>query len=66
MTFINSFYFPPDQIHLPNGGANMVKYGDATDIRTIVDVVTANLCPHSSQERAYSKCYAIRLNHLNR
>ena len=44
----------------------MVKYGDATDIRTIVDVVTANLCPHSSQERAYSKCYAIRLNHLHR
>ena len=44
----------------------MVKYGDTTDIKTIVDVVTANLCPHSSQERAYSKCYAIRLNHLHR
>ncbi|XP_078319037.1 focal adhesion kinase 1-like isoform X5 [Crassostrea virginica] len=49
------------KVHLPNGGFNMVKYGDATDVKDIIKLVVGRL---AAGERYYSKCYALKLVHL--
>ncbi|ESO92503.1 hypothetical protein LOTGIDRAFT_120690 [Lottia gigantea] len=48
------------KVHLPNGGFNMVKYGDATDIKDIIKLVVGRL---AAGVRFYSKCYALKLVH---
>ncbi|XP_055956032.1 focal adhesion kinase 1 isoform X4 [Patella vulgata] len=48
------------KVHLPNGGFNMVKYGDATDIKDIIKLVVGRL---AAGVRFYAKCYALKLVH---
>lgn len=48
------------RVHLPNGGFNMVKYGDATDIKDIIRLVVGRL---TDGELYYSRCYALKLVH---
>lgn len=49
------------QVHLPNGGFNVVKYGDAIDVKGIISLVTERL---STGERHYKSLYAMRLHHV--
>lgn len=49
------------KVHLPNGGFNMVKYGDATDVKDIIKLVVGRL---AAGERLFSKCYALKLVHV--
>ncbi|XP_056017627.1 focal adhesion kinase 1-like isoform X4 [Ostrea edulis] len=49
------------KVHLPNGGFNMVKYGDATDVKDIIKLVVGRL---AAGERYYAKCYALKLVHV--
>lgn len=49
------------QIHLPNGGFNVVKHGDATDIKGIISLVTERL---ATGERYYKNAYAMRILHI--
>nr|XP_011413792.2 focal adhesion kinase 1 isoform X9 [Crassostrea gigas] len=51
------------KVHLPNGGFNMVKYGDATDVK-IMDIIKLVVGRLAAGERYYSKCYALKLVHL--
>ncbi|RWS21742.1 focal adhesion kinase 1-like isoform X2, partial [Leptotrombidium deliense] len=54
------------KVYLTNGTFQIVKYGDATDIRGIVQLLTSRLSSDSSQRR-FEGCYGIRLiNTLNR
>ncbi|XP_048256196.1 focal adhesion kinase 1-like isoform X4 [Haliotis rufescens] len=48
------------KVHLPNGGFNMVKYGDATDIKDIIRLVVGRL---AAGDRYFSKCFAVKLVH---
>lgn len=48
-------------VHLPNGGFNVVKYADGADIRHIVQLVVCNLAPG---ERFYASSYALFLRHV--
>ncbi|KAL3867719.1 hypothetical protein ACJMK2_040583 [Sinanodonta woodiana] len=48
------------KVHLPNGGFNMVKYGDATDVKDIIKLVVGRL---AAGERYFAKCYALKLVH---
>ncbi|KAL4235721.1 putative serine/threonine protein phosphatase [Mactra antiquata] len=50
------------KVHLPNGGFNMVKYGDATDIKDIIRLVVGRL---AAGDRYFSKCFALKLVHIN-
>lgn len=49
------------KVHLPNGGFNVVKYGDAIDVKGIISLVTERL---STGERYFKNLYAMRLYHL--
>ncbi|XP_021343131.1 focal adhesion kinase 1-like isoform X2 [Mizuhopecten yessoensis] len=46
------------KVHLPNGGFNMVKYGDATDVKDIIKLVVGRL---TAGERYFANCYALKL-----
>ncbi|XP_049835463.1 focal adhesion kinase 1 isoform X3 [Schistocerca gregaria] len=48
------------KVHLPNGCFNLVKYGDAIDVKGIISLVTSRL---ASGERACQNMYAMRLVH---
>ncbi|PVD22981.1 hypothetical protein C0Q70_16241 [Pomacea canaliculata] len=49
------------KVHLPNGGFNMVKYGDATDVKDIIKLVVGRL---AAGERYFARCFALRLVHI--
>lgn len=44
-------------MHLPNGGFNVVKFGEAGDVRAVIALVTTRL---STGTRHYGRCYALR------
>ncbi|GFO19038.1 focal adhesion kinase 1 [Plakobranchus ocellatus] len=46
------------KVHLPNGGFNMVKYGDATDVKDIIRLVVGRL---AAGERYFARCFALKL-----
>ncbi|XP_050308288.1 focal adhesion kinase 1 isoform X1 [Anthonomus grandis grandis] len=46
------------KVHLPNGGFNVVRYGDSIDIKGIISTVTERLSAHNGY---YSGIYALRL-----
>lgn len=46
------------KVHLPNGGFNVVRYGDSIDIEGIISTVTERL---STGDRYYKGLYALRL-----
>ncbi|CAG2060896.1 unnamed protein product [Timema podura] len=48
------------KVHLPNGGFNIVKFGDAIDVKGIINLITSRL---STGQRAYQHLYAMRLHH---
>ncbi|XP_043529654.1 focal adhesion kinase 1 isoform X4 [Frieseomelitta varia] len=48
------------KVHLPNGGFNVVKFGDAIDVRGIISLVTSRLAVGT---RHYRNLYAMRLHH---
>ncbi|XP_015522074.1 focal adhesion kinase 1 isoform X7 [Neodiprion lecontei] len=48
------------KVHLPNGGFNVVKFGDAIDVRGIISLVTSRLAVSTRQ---YRHLYAMRLHH---
>ncbi|XP_046384921.1 focal adhesion kinase 1 [Ischnura elegans] len=48
------------KVHLPNGGFNVVKFGDAIDVKGIISLLTSRL---AVGERAYRNLYAMRLHH---
>ncbi|CAL7934600.1 unnamed protein product [Xylocopa violacea] len=48
------------KVHLPNGGFNVVKFGDAIDVRGIISLVTSRL---AAGTRHYRNLYAMRLHH---
>ncbi|XP_015113268.1 focal adhesion kinase 1 isoform X5 [Diachasma alloeum] len=49
------------KVHLPNGGFNVVKFGDAIDVKGIISLVTSRLAVGT---RHYRNLYAMRLHHL--
>ncbi|XP_012152828.1 protein tyrosine kinase 2 Fak isoform X1 [Megachile rotundata] len=48
------------KVHLPNGGFNLVKFGDAIDVKGIISLVTSRLAVGT---RHYRHLYAMRLYH---
>jgi len=46
------------KVYLPNGGFNVVKFGDATDIKGIIQLLTGRL---GGGQRAFSHLYAMRM-----
>ncbi|XP_044731182.1 focal adhesion kinase 1 [Chrysoperla carnea] len=48
------------KIHLPKCGLNVIKYGDATDVKGIISLVTERL---ATGVRYFKNLYAIRLYH---
>ncbi|KAG8224031.1 hypothetical protein J437_LFUL001108 [Ladona fulva] len=48
------------KVHLPNGGFNVVKFGDAIDVKGIISLITSRL---AQGDRAYRNLYAMRLHH---
>ncbi|CAD6234469.1 GSCOCG00001941001-RA-CDS, partial [Cotesia congregata] len=48
------------KVHLPNGGFNVVKFGDAIDVKGIISLVTSRLAVGN---RHYKSLYAMRLHH---
>ncbi|XP_059144124.1 focal adhesion kinase 1-like [Physella acuta] len=46
------------KVHLPNGGFNMVKYGDATDVKDIIRLVVGRL---AAGDRFFARCFALKL-----
>ncbi|OAD62388.1 Focal adhesion kinase 1 [Eufriesea mexicana] len=48
------------KVHLPKGGFNVVKFGDAIDVRGIISLVTSRL---AAGTRHYRNLYAMRLHH---
>eukprot|EP00090_Calanus_glacialis_P040090 TRINITY_DN6986_c0_g1_i1.p1 TRINITY_DN6986_c0_g1~~TRINITY_DN6986_c0_g1_i1.p1 ORF type:complete len:1244 (-),score=268.91 TRINITY_DN6986_c0_g1_i1:950-4681(-) len=46
------------KVYLPNGGFNVVKFGDATDIKGIIQLLTCRL---GGGQRAFSHLYAMRM-----
>merc|ERR1719445_869896 len=46
------------KVYLPNGGFNVVKFGDATDIKGIIALLTCRL---GGGQRAFSHLYAMRM-----
>ncbi|KAK3920059.1 Focal adhesion kinase 1 [Frankliniella fusca] len=51
------------KVHLQNGSFNIIKYGDATDIKSIITLLTSNLGNQQDSPRPYQQMYAIRLTH---
>uniref|UniRef100_A0A0B7BAE7 non-specific protein-tyrosine kinase n=1 Tax=Arion vulgaris TaxID=1028688 RepID=A0A0B7BAE7_9EUPU len=51
------------KVHLPNGGFNMVKYGDATDVKDIIKLVVGRL---AAGDRYFSRCFALKLVVISR
>lgn len=49
------------KVHLPNGGFNMVKYGDATDVKDIIRLVVGRL---AAGDRYFARCFALKLVHV--
>ncbi|XP_066248998.1 focal adhesion kinase 1 isoform X2 [Euwallacea similis] len=49
------------KVHLPNGGFNVVRYGDSIDIKGIISTVTEKL---SIGNGHYNGCFALRLTQL--
>ncbi|KAF4528011.1 hypothetical protein B566_EDAN002194 [Ephemera danica] len=49
------------KVHLPNGGFNVVKFGDAIDVKGIISLVTNRL---ANGRRAFEHLYAMRLHHV--
>ncbi|CAG7731841.1 unnamed protein product [Allacma fusca] len=49
------------KIHLVDGGFNVVKCSDTTDIKGIIQLLTTRLAPSSS--RVYQHLFTLRLNH---
>lgn len=49
------------KVHLPNGGFNIVKFGDAIDVKGIISLVTSRL---ATGPRVFQQCYAMRLHHV--
>ncbi|XP_074643647.1 focal adhesion kinase 1-like [Tubulanus polymorphus] len=47
------------KVHLPKGGFNIVKYGDATDVKEIVKVMVGRIAPGS--DRYFKDSYALYL-----
>ncbi|XP_074035838.1 protein tyrosine kinase 2 Fak isoform X3 [Leptinotarsa decemlineata] len=47
------------KVHLPNGGFNVVRFGDTVEIKAIIQTVTERL---STGERYYNILYAMRLS----
>lgn len=47
------------KVHLPNGGFNVVRYGDTVEMKQIIQTVTERL---STGERYYNGLYAMRLS----
>ncbi|XP_014212063.1 focal adhesion kinase 1 [Copidosoma floridanum] len=50
------------KVHLPNGGFNVVKFGDAIDVKGIISLVTSRL---AAGTRHYRNLYAMRLHHTS-
>ncbi|XP_039298028.1 focal adhesion kinase 1 [Nilaparvata lugens] len=48
------------KVHLPNGGFNVVRIAEASDIKEIIQLVTSRL---ASSPREFQRCYAMRLSH---
>ncbi|XP_076239601.1 protein tyrosine kinase 2 Fak isoform X2 [Calliopsis andreniformis] len=48
------------KVHLPKGGFNLVKFGDAIDVKGIISLVTSRLAVGT---RYYRNLYAMRLHH---
>ncbi|RZF42277.1 hypothetical protein LSTR_LSTR003895 [Laodelphax striatellus] len=48
------------KVHLPNGGFNVVRIGEAADIKEIIQLVTSRF---ASSPREFQRCYAMRLSH---
>ncbi|XP_066999399.2 focal adhesion kinase 1 isoform X2 [Anabrus simplex] len=48
------------KVHLPNGGFNVVKFGDAIDVKGIITLITSRL---ATGQRTYQHLYAMRLHH---
>ena len=46
------------KVYLPNGGFNVVKFGDATDIKGIIALLTCRL---GGGQRAFSHLYSMRM-----
>jgi len=46
------------KVYLPNGGFNVVKFGDATDIKGIIQLLTGRL---GGGQRAFAHLYAMRM-----
>ncbi|KAL8623580.1 hypothetical protein ACOMHN_000185 [Nucella lapillus] len=50
------------KVHLPNGGFNMVKYGEATDVKDIIRLVVGRL---AAGERYFGRCFALKLTNAS-
>lgn len=48
------------KVHLPNGTFNVVRFGDAADIKGIIQLLTNRLCA-SGECRYYQHLYAMRM-----
>ena len=46
------------KVYLPNGGFNVVKFGDATDIKGIIQLLTCRL---GGGQRAFAHLYSMRM-----
>lgn len=51
------------KVQLLNGSFNVVKFGDATDIKSIILLVTSNLGSQQDCQRPYQLMYAVRMLH---
>lgn len=51
------------KVHLLNGSFNVIKYGDATDIKSIITLLTSNMGSQQNSQRPFQQMYAIRLTH---
>ena len=49
------------KVYLTNGTFNLVKFGDATDVRGIIHALTSRLSS-DSKERFYESAYGLRLS----
>ena len=52
------------KVHLPNGTFNVVRFGDAADIKGIIHLLTNRLCA-TGEYRYYQHLYAMRMVNTN-
>ena len=52
------------KVHLPNGTFNVVRFGDAADIKGIIQLLTNRLYT-SGECRYYQHLYAMRMVNIN-